>query len=136
MADPREREELESWAEESDSLWRIALGPLIWAIHFVLTYAGAAIVCEKLVGEQAWAMPFLQLSIAGISVLALALIAWIGWRSWRQWDYLDDYDYEHDRSVEEDRHEFLGHAAFLLAVVSFISVIYVALPAIFVAECY
>jgi hypothetical protein len=140
MAEPHERgqeqDELEAWAEERDSLWRIALGPLIWVAHFVLTYAGASVVCAKLVGQQDWAMPFLQISIAVITVLALAGIGWVGLRSWRQWDYLDDYDYEHDRAVEEDRHEFLGHAAFLLAGVSFIGVIYVALPAIYVAECY
>ena len=135
MAEREERQELESWAEERDSLWRIALGPLIWVVHFVLTYAGASVVCAKLVGEQDWAMPFLRISIAVITVLALAGIGWVALRSWRRWDYLDDYDYEHDRAVEEDRHEFLGHAAFLLAGVAFIGVIYVALPAIYVAAC-
>ena len=134
MAD--ERGELESWAEERNSLWSIALGPLIWAAHFVLTYAGASVVCAKLADEQAWAMPFLRISIAVITLLALAAIGWVGLRSWRRWDYLDDYDYEHDRPVEEHRHEFLGHAAFLLAIVSAIGVVYVGLPAVYVAACH
>jgi uncharacterized membrane protein len=117
-------------------LWRIALGPLIFVAHFVLTYAGASVVCAKLIGEYGWAMLFLQVSIGAITVLALAGIAWAGWRSWRQWDYFDDYDYVHDRPIEEDRHEFLGHAAFLLALVSAIAVTYVGLPAIYVAACH
>lgn len=130
----RERAELESWAEERDSIWRIASGPLIWVAHFVLTYGGTSVVCFKLV-EFDWAVPFLRGSIGVITLLALAGIGWIAWRSWRQWDYLDDYDYEHDRAVEEDRHEFLGHASFLLAVLSGVGVVYVALPAAFVESC-
>lgn len=128
------QEELKSWAEEKDSIWRIAFGPLIWAMHFVLTYGGTSVTCFKLY-DYPWAMPFLRISIAVITVLALAGIGTVAWRSWQRWDYLDDYDYEHDRAIEEDRHEFLGHAAFLLAVLSGIAVIYVALPAIFMSSC-
>ena len=134
MAKPIEHEEKRSWAEESDSIWRIAFGPLIWTAHFVLTYGGTSVVCFKM-WQLEWALPFLRVSIGVITVLALAAIGAVAWRSWRQWDYLDDYDYEHDRSVEEDRHEFLGHAAFLLAVLSAVGVVYVALPAAFVSNC-
>lgn len=134
MARPSEQEELKSWAEARDSIWRLAFGPLIWTAHFVLTYGGTSVVCLKLY-EFGWAVPFLRGSIAAITVLALAGIAVVAWRSWKRWDYLDDYDYEHDRAVEEDRHEFLGHAAFLLAVLSGIGVVYVALPAVFVSTC-
>ncbi len=131
---PFHNEELDSWAEESDSIWRIAFGPLIWATHFVLTYGGTSIACFKLFRHD-WAFPSLRVGIGAITVLALAGIAVVAWRSWRRWDYLDDYDYEHDEAVEEHRHEFLGHAAFLLAVLSAVGVVYVALPAIFVNSC-
>lgn len=134
MRGPFEQEELKSWAEERDSIWRIAFGPLIWVTHFVLTYGGTSVACFKLY-EYGWAMPFLRGSIAALTVLALVGIGIVAWRSWKRWDYLDDYDYEHDRSVEEDRHEFLGHAAFLLAVLSAVGVVYVALPAIFMDSC-
>lgn len=134
MRSPFEQEELKSWAEEKDSIWRIAFGPLIWVTHFVLTYGGASVVCFKMF-EYEWAMPFLRASIGAITLLALAGIGIVAWRSWQRWDYLDDYDYEHDRAVEEHRHEFLGHAAFLLAVLSGVGVIYVALPAAFMDTC-
>jgi hypothetical protein len=134
MRRPFEQEELKSWAEERDSIWRIAFGPLIWVAHFVLTYGGTSVTCFKLF-EHGWAMPFLRGSIAAITLLALIGIGIVAWRSWKRWDYLDDYDYEHYRPVEEDRHEFLGHAAFLLAVLSAVGVAYVALPAIFMDTC-
>lgn len=134
MRRPAENHELNSWAEEADSIWRLSFGPLIWVVHFLLTYGGTSIVCFKLY-ELDWAFTFLRASIGAITLLALVGIGIVAWRSWKRWDYLDDYDYEHDRSVEEDRHEFLGHAAFLLAVLSAVGVVYVALPAIFVANC-
>lgn len=134
MARPREQDELTSWAEERDSIWRLAFGPLIWVAHFVLTYGGTSVACFKL-HHFDWSVVFLRASIGAITVLALVGIGIVAWRSWRRWDYLDDYDYEHERAVEEDRHEFLGHAAFLLAVLSGIGVIYVALPAAFMSTC-
>ena len=119
------------FAEESDSLWRITFGPLIWAVHFGVSYAATAIACAKPFGEP----EDLVAAIGALTVAALAGIAWVGWRAWVQWDYLDDRDYEHELAREEDRHEFLGHAAFLLAVVSFIGVVYVALPAFAIGSC-
>lgn len=127
-------EERRSFAEEADSLWRIAFGPLIWSAHFLLCYVGAAIVCARLDGTGA-TLAWLRLGIGGATLLALAGIAWVGWRAWRQWDFLDGFDHVHDRAVAEDRHEFLGHASFLLAVISFVGVVYVALPAAFGVGC-
>ena len=69
------------------------------------------------------------------TAIALVAILVIGWRSWKQWDFLDDYDYVHDLAVGEDRHEFLGHASFLLSIISFIGVCYVAMPAFFLTSC-
>ena len=134
MAHPRARDELKSWAEERDSIWRLAFGPLIWVAHFVLTYGGTSLACFKLYHFD-WSVVFLRGSIGAITLLALVGIGIVAWRSWRRWDYLDDYDYEHDRAVEEDRHEFLGHAAFLLCGASFIAVAYTSLPAIFITTC-
>ena len=119
------------FAENADSLWRITLGPLIWALHFVACYAATAVWCAKAGGD----LGPLRIGIAALTVLSLAGILWVAWRSWKQWDYLDDHDYAHDRDTTEDRHEFLGHAAFLLCIVSIIGTVYTALPALFVATC-
>jgi hypothetical protein len=128
---PRSEEERE-FAEEAASLWRIALPPSVWAVHFVVCYASAALWCAKLDAAELGA---LRIWIGLCTVVALVIIGWLAWRAWRQWDFLDDRDHEHGGAHAEDRHEFLGHAAFLLAILSVVGVIYVALPAIFAASC-
>ncbi|ETW13261.1 hypothetical protein ATO8_08616 [Roseivivax marinus] len=117
--------------ERSRSLWHLILAPTIWAIHFCVTYGMTAIWCERAPAASG----DLRLWILIVTAVALAMILGVAWRAWRQWDYTDDYDYEHDGPTIEDRREFLGHAGFLLAVVSVIGVIYVALPAAFVGSC-
>ena len=124
----------QEFSEEADSIWRITFAPLVWALHFVTSYGATAVWCAKLAGPGE-PIPFLRLGIAALTAVALAMIAWVAWRAWRQWDFTVDWDYVHDQGASEDRHEFLGHAAFLLAIVSFIGVVYVAMPALFIESC-
>ena len=120
------------FAEESDALWQLVLGPAVWALHFLACYAAAAVWCAKAPGTD---LQPLRLGIAVGTALALALIAWAGWRAWRAWDYLDDRDDTHGGADNESRHEFLGHAGFLLCGVSFIGVLFTALPAVLLETC-
>lgn len=112
------------------SIWHMVLAPTIWSVYFAAVYALTAIDCAK-TGTPDLA----QKGILVLTVVALAAIGAIGWRSWRQWDYLTDYDYVHDKPTVEHRREFLGHAGFLLSIVSVIGVIFVALPAVFIRSC-
>ncbi|MBM9596175.1 hypothetical protein [Roseitranquillus sediminis] len=122
------------FAEEADSLWRITLGPLIWALHFVASYGTTAAWCAK-VATAFEPVPGLRIGLAVLTVAALAGIVWVGWRAWRQWDFTEDWDYVNKEGENEDRHEFLGHAAFLLAIVSFVGVVYVAMPVLLIESC-
>lgn len=131
MAKTRLISQEQEFSEERSSLWRITFGPLIWAVHFVLCYAATAVVCAK----APEALPLLRGGIGLVTLVALGGILWVGWVAWRQWDYLDDHDYSHGAGDSEARHEFLGHAAFLLAIVAFIGTVYSALPALFAGTC-
>jgi hypothetical protein len=126
----------QEFSEERASLLRITLGPLIWATHFILSYAGAAVFCSKL-PRAAEHIELLSAGVAVTALLALVGIAWAGWRSWRQWREGNEASVIEDDAdgSDEDRHQFLGHAALLLAVISFIGVIYTALPALLSASC-
>ena len=131
-------EDREEFDAETPSLFRIAIAPTIWAFHFVLAYAGAAVACAKL-GAGGETVDGLRLGIAVLTLAALAGIVWTGWAAFRQWNVHAARD---ARQVavdlveeEEGRHEFLGHAALLLAVISFIGVVYTALPAMLIGSC-
>ncbi|MCY0096944.1 hypothetical protein [Hoeflea ulvae] len=134
MAKTEQDEERRTLSEEADSLWMITFAGSIWAVHFVVCYGATAAVCAKLGGDAA-AIMTLRLALGGFTLLALAGIAFVGWRSWVQWDFLNDWNYEHALAGKEHRHEFLGHASFLLSIISFIGVIYVSLPVLVLETC-
>ncbi|MDB6454870.1 hypothetical protein [Falsirhodobacter sp. 20TX0035] len=135
MTDPKtqtgSRQDEFEFFEESNALWWITLAPTTWAVHFVLAYGGTAVWCAKFGETQG--VTVARLSIAGLTVLALGFIGWLGWRSVRRWKPRQN-DME-DLSHPEGRHEFLGHAAFLLCIISAIGVVYVAMPALFITTC-
>ncbi|WP_163850133.1 hypothetical protein [Pseudooceanicola aestuarii] len=127
---PRPDEEEAEFAEESASLWRITLAPVAWAAHFVICYGLVAMSCAK-----GWPITEVRQGLGLFSAAVLLLIAWIGWRALRQWDVRRTGDFVNRRGRAEDRHHFLGHAAFLLAVISFIGVVFVSLPLILIEGC-
>ncbi|WP_210528230.1 hypothetical protein [Rubellimicrobium arenae] len=122
------------FAEEQASLWRITLGPLIWALHFIACYAAAAVICAKLDASPP-AIEAMRWSIGAGTLAALAGIGWAGRRSWTQWRDGNDDVFDDDDGSNEDRTQFLGHAALLLSIISFLGVIYTALPAFFETSC-
>ncbi|MGV6874183.1 hypothetical protein ACUSIJ_16035 [Pseudochelatococcus sp. B33] len=125
------REDEVEIAAERGSLWRITLPPLVWAGHFLLCYVAAAIWCAK-VGD-AGGLTFLRLGIGAATLAALGLIVGLGLRSARQWGPDDSVSGNVHRP--ESRHRFLGHAALLLSIISFVAVVYVAMPAVFIESC-
>ncbi|MBE3637624.1 hypothetical protein [Mangrovicoccus algicola] len=137
MTGPADRlrpdEEEKTIAEESSSLWLLVVSPTVWAVHFAASYAITSLACVKF--PDLLGVGGLQWIIGALTGLALAAILATALRSWRQWDFLEDYDHIHHRPRSEDRHEFLGHAAFLLSVVSFIGTVYVALPVWLTGTC-
>lgn len=133
MTDQRQPQGEQEFAEEKASLFRITFGPLVWTVHFLASYAATAVYCAKL-WPTTLGFDLLTWGIGVATVLALGAIGWAGWSSWRQWrDENEDWD-DADGS-NEDRTQFLGHAAFLLTIISFIGVIYTALPALLSASC-
>ena len=118
---------------EIDSLWTLFTAPLVWAVHFLLCYVCVAIYCAK---RDAFAFGFdvVRAGIVGVTVVALLLIAASALLAWRQWGF-GTWVPPHDDPTRHDRLRFQGYATLLLSGLSFVAVIYVALPALFVAEC-
>ena len=126
MRDPRD------YTDDGLGLWRLIAAPTVWAVHFVIAYALVSTSCGHLGAET---IGTVRAIVGGLTAVAFALILWLGWRSWAQWDILADRDWENDQGTNEDRTQFLGHAGFLLAVISFIGVAYVSLPVVLFGSC-
>lgn len=119
--------------KEVESLWTLFTAPTVWALHFLVCYVGAAIFCAK---PHLFALGFdaLRIGIAAVTAVALLVILLSAWLAWRQWGF-GTYDPPHDDPTARDRRRFQGFATLLLSGLSFVAVIYVALPALFMTEC-
>jgi hypothetical protein len=119
------------WHERG--LWLLTAGPAIWAAHFVLCYAGAAVWCAKW-APVATLGPVWYLIVALTGVALLGILA-LGWNAYLRWQYAGAPDPPHDAATLEDRRRFLGFAALLLCGLSFVATIYTALAALLAASC-
>lgn len=128
---PRPDADRKEFAEEAESLFRITLAPLVWAVHFVACYAVISLACAK--GALAFGPS--RAGLLALSAAALVAIAWLGWRSLRQWGPKNLTEVPQEVGVPEPRHQFLGHAAFLLSIISFIGVVFVTLPLVLIGGC-
>jgi hypothetical protein len=121
------------FGEENEQLWRLAAAPLIWALHFLGSYATASIFCAKLAGPELSLAP-VRVALAIYTVFALLPIALIGKNGWMR-SRRGRVPLTHHQDAAEDRHRFLGFATMLLSGLSAIAVIYSALTALFVRTC-
>jgi hypothetical protein len=119
--------------KEIESLWTLFTAPTIWAGHFLACYVGAAVYCAKRDMVDA-GFGVVRWGIGGVTVVALALIALSAWLAWRQWGF-GLHEPPHDDPTEHDRRRFQGFATLLLSALSFVAVIYTALPAAIILEC-
>lgn len=111
------------------TLWTLIVPPTIWAGHFLMAYLWAAISCAK---AGAFAT-FLTLFVIG-TVVALALIGLSGWIAWMQ-GRRPGGSVPHEDSTDIDRLRFLAKSTLLLAGLSFIGVLFTAMPVIFLRDC-
>lgn len=121
-----------AFRKEAD-LWFLIAAPIVWAVHFLLCYVLAAVYCEKAGAGFADLLP-VRLAVAGLTVLALALVAATGWQAWRHWGFGANRP-PHDAATVADRQRFLGYAALLVSALSFVSILFTALPALFITDC-
>jgi hypothetical protein len=120
--------------EENESLWILTASPVIWGVHFLLSYLTASVWCAKVVGVGGPLMS-VRVAIAVYTALALAGIGIIGWVGYRRHSF-GHADLPHDDDTPEDRHRFLGFATLLLSALSAVAVAYAALVAVFFGSCY
>jgi hypothetical protein len=120
----------------------LTIAPAIWAAHFLFCYITAAVWCAKFAGPGG-SLENVRNAVALCTVLALAGIAVVGWEGFRRHSFTSTPAdtrggtevTTHDLDTPEDRHRFLGFATLLLAGLSAVAVLYVALAATFFETC-
>ncbi|MEZ0496639.1 hypothetical protein [Sphingomonas sp. IW22] len=121
---------LPGWARRLRvTLWTLIVPPTTWAVHFLFSYLWASISCAK-VGAFA-TVPVLFL--IG-TILALIVIAASGWIAWMQSRTPGDAP-PHQDSTDVDRLRFLAKSTLLLSGLSFVGVVFTALPVVFIGDC-
>lgn len=119
--------------ESRQSLWLLVVSPLAWAAHFLLSYVTAAIWCAKSTSTDA-SLDGVRVAIAVYTAVALGVIGFNGWGGLRRHRHGTDASTRRF-DTPADRHRFLGFATLLLAGLSFVSTVFVALVVLFFEDC-
>jgi hypothetical protein len=118
--------------EKAIDLWLLAASPAIWSLHFLVSYATAAIWCAKV--TEGGSLAGARVAIAVYTAVALAGIALVGWRGFQRHRH-GGLAAPHDDDTPEDRRRFLGFSTALLSGLSAIATAYSALAAVFIGSC-
>ena len=113
-------------------LWALALPPSIWAAHFLFCYLAAAVHCAK-AGRTA-ALGDLRAAILAVTAMSLLLVLAVAYVSWAKARIADDPP-PHEDSTDEDRARFLAVSTLLLAGLSFVAIIFTAVPVFVLEDC-
>jgi hypothetical protein len=123
----------DEYPEKDESLWLLAASPAIWAAHFLVSYATAAIWCAKIAGPDG-SLSGARVAIAAYTAVALAGIGVVGWRAIvRARAAGSSAPLDADSPVS--RHRFIGFATVLLSGLSCVAVLFEALAVVFIRSC-
>ena len=120
--------------EQHQSLWLLTFGPVIWAAHFIGSYAAVSIWCGRFTADGSLGpTPWIIAALTAVALAGIGLVAWGGWH--RHSRDAPAARAPHDADTPEDRHRFLGLATLMLAGLSAIATAYVAAATVFFGTC-
>ena len=124
---------LRSRAERlKQTLWALVVAPTAWALHFLFCYTYAAVRCAR--AGRAAALGDVRMAITIATIIALAVVLASGFVAWAQ-SLTEGDPPPHQQSTDEDRLRFLAFATLLLAALSFIAIVFTAIPAFVFQDC-
>lgn len=115
-----------SVAAASPVTWRLWVGPLVWAAHFLAIYGFTALACERNVTASAFGVGIVIwfIGIATLlAVLALGITIWLAVREGRS-----------SASLPAP-FEFMRSLTLAIATLAMLAVVWEALPLIFLPIC-
>jgi cytochrome c553 len=68
--------------EKRESLWMLTISPVIWSLHFLLSYVTAAVWCEKMAGRDGslWDVRVAIAVYTLVGLIGIGITGWIGFR--------------------------------------------------------
>lgn len=118
-------------ARDVTHLWHLIASPTVWAAHFLFSYISASVGCARL---GSGAMPSIRDGIMAATVVALLLVLFFGALAWVQSRSGDDLP-PYDDNTTEHRVRFLATAKLMLSGLSFIAIVFQALPVLVFTDC-
>ncbi|MFD2238229.1 hypothetical protein [Aureimonas populi] len=119
--------------QTQDTLWTLILTPSVWAGHFLFAYVAAAYACAPNTSIFQ-TIAGVRIAIALATVLSLAIVGWAGWRAAREWR-INGGAFPHDGDSAGVRERFMEFSSLLLAALSFIAILFTAMPALMIMDC-
>ena len=138
MTEPKPNRKSESdrkhWARDLKvTLWTLIVPPTIWAAHFLFCYLWVAVTCAKS-SAPGTALNGFPLATLIATIVALLGIVAAGYIARVQSETPGD-PAPHEQGTAIDRLRFLALSTRLLAGLSFVAVIFTALPVIIFGDC-
>ena len=121
------------FAERRESVWRLFVSPTIWAVHFIACYVTAAIWCEKF-ADASGDLGAAGTAIGVYTIVGLAAVGIDGWLAYRR-HRMSDADTPHDADTPRARSGFVAFATMLLAGLSAVAILFVAVAAAVAGSC-
>ncbi len=122
------------WARDLKvTLWTLIIPPTIWAVHFLFCYLWVAVTCAKspTPGTALTGFPLATLIATIVALLGIVAAGYIA----RVQSQTPGDAPPHDEGTAIDRLRFLALSTRLLAALSFVAVIFTALPVIVFGDC-
>ena len=117
-------------------------GPIIWSVHFMLVYLVTEAGCtgdgpglELFDPPVPTVLTLTATAVAAVASLAFAAWAYRRWRATRHEPAADEADDLSGGLEDRNRGGTLSLAGFLLSLLSFVTVLFVGLPALVLPAC-
>jgi hypothetical protein len=119
---------------DRDSLIGVVASPLVWAAHFLICYILVAVACAfgfAMPSSGEWGT--VRIVLVAASAVALVIIAVLSVLAHRRWRQSGGNQRPNDE--RQSRHRFMAVSALLLCILSGVSVLYTAIPVVFLPIC-
>jgi hypothetical protein len=114
-------------------------GPILWAVHFLFSYAWLEFACRVrllVLHSAVFGLPLLSWFFISFTVLLTFATVYIGWSSFRDWKHLRRSWRKNKQAVWElEARQFMAFSGILLGPLFSLVILLSGLPALVLGPC-